>query len=316
MILALTMVVGMLSGCGLGEKPASDPVPDTVMAVEEVNEVTLSSKGEENFLLTAGDKPELEFDTMNGKVTNITVTPADKTLEAYQYYTVTVTLTAKNGESFAKSVTITLDGVELTVKEQSEDRLVVEYTTLALPDTITTDEMAKVSTYGEAAAEKALGTAKIQALLDADLTVYSEDGKTSYIVKKGYVPLFMVPSFVANGEPEQIRDGESVQIISEHGEEDFSGAYGAWYKIAYHGKVGYLPITFVKETKLQTNAAATQTPAATPKKTVQTSLRRNRQPVRRFSRPQQRIAITATAPAVEVQEPTTEAVRTTAPAAM
>lgn len=270
MILALTMVVGMLSGCGLGEKPASDPVPDTVMAVEEVNEVTLSSKGEENFLLTAGEKPELEFDTMNGKVTNITVTPADKTLEAYQYYTVTVTLTAKNGESFAKSVTITLDGVELTVKEQSEDRLVVEYTTLALPDTITTDEMAKVSTYGEAASEKALGTAKIQALLDADLTVYSEDGKTSYIVKKGYVPLFMVPSFVANGEPEQIRDGESVQIISEHGEEDFSGAYGAWYKIAYHGKVGYLPITFVKDTKLQTNAAATPAPAATPKKTAQT----------------------------------------------
>lgn len=270
MILALTMVVGMLSGCGLGEKPASDPVPDTVMAVEEVNEVTLSSKGEENFLLTAGEKPELEFDTMNGKVTNITVTPADKTLEAYQYYTVTVTLTAKNGESFAKSVTITLDGVELTVKEQSEDRLVVEYTTLALPDTITTDEMAKVSTYGEAASEKALGTAKIQALLDADLTVYSEDGKTSYIVKKGYVPLFMVPSFVANGEPEQIRDGESVQIISEHGEEDFSGAHGAWYKIAYHGKVGYLPITFVKDTKLQTNAAATPTPAATPKKTAQT----------------------------------------------
>ena len=270
MILALTMVVGMLSGCGLGEKPASDPVPDTVMAVEEVNEVTLSSKGEENFLLTAGEKPELEFDTMNGKVTNITVTPADKTLEAYQYYTVTVTLTAKNGESFAKSVTITLDGVELTVKEQSEDRLVVEYTTLALPDTITTDEMAKVSTYGEAASEKALGTAKIQALLDADLTVYSEDGKTSYIVKKGYVPLFMVPSFVANGEPEQIRDGENVQIISEHGEEDFSGAYGAWYKIAYHGKVGYLPITFVKDTKLQTNAAATPAPAATPKKTAQT----------------------------------------------
>lgn len=270
MILALTMVVGMLSGCGLGEKPASDPVPDTVMAVEEVNEVTLSSKGEENFLLTAGEKPELEFDTMNGKVTNITVTPADKTLEAYQYYTVTVTLTAKNGESFAKSVTITLDGVELTVKEQSEDRLVVEYTTLALPDTITTDEMAKVSTYGEAAAEKALGTAKIQALLDADLTVYSEDGKTSYIVKKGYVPMFMVPSFVANGEPEQIRDGESVQIISEHGEEDFSGAYGAWYKIAYHGKVGYLPITFVKDTKLQTNAAATPAPAATSKKTAQT----------------------------------------------
>lgn len=182
MILALTMVVGMLSGCGLGEKPASDPVPDTVMAVEEVNEVTLSSKGEENFLLTAGEKPELEFDTMNGKVTNITVTPADKTLEAYQYYTVTFTLTAKNGESFAKSVTITLDGVELMVKEQSEDRLVVEYTTLALPETITTDEMAKVSTYGEAASEKALGTAKIQALLDADLTVYSEDGKTSYIV--------------------------------------------------------------------------------------------------------------------------------------
>lgn len=270
MILALTMVVGMLSGCGLGEKPASDPVPDTVMAVEEVNEVTLSSKGEENFLLTAGEKPELEFDTMNGKVTNITVTPADKTLEAYQYYTVTVTLTAKNGESFAKSVTITLDGVELTVKEQSEDRLVVEYTTLALPDTITTDEMAKVSTYGEAASEKALGTAKIQALLDADLTVYSEDGKTSYIVKKGYVPLFMVPSFVANGEPEQIRDGENVQIISEHGEEDFSGAYGVWYKIAYHGKVGYLPITFVKDTKLQTNAAATPAPAATPKKTAQT----------------------------------------------
>lgn len=270
MILALTMVVGMLSGCGLGEKPVSDPVPDTVMAVEEVNEVILSSKGEENFLLTAGEKPELEFDTMNGKVTNITVTPADKTLEAYQYYTVTFTLTAKNGESFAKSVTITLDGVELTVKEQSEDRLVVEYTTLALPETITTDEMAKVSTYGEAAAQKALGTAKIQALLDADLTVYSEDGKTSYIVKKGYVPLFMVPSFVANGEPEQIRDGESVQIISEHGEEDFSGAYGAWYKIAYHGKVGYLPITFVKDTKLQTNAAATPAPAATPKKTAQT----------------------------------------------
>ena len=270
MILALTMVVGMLSGCGLGEKPTSDPVPDTVMAVEEVNEIALSSQGEENFLLTAGEKPELVFDTMNGKVTNITVTPADKTLEAYQYYTVTVTLTAKDGESFAKSVTITLDGVELTVKEQSEDRLVVEYTTLALPETIITDEMAEVSTYGEAASEKALGTAKVRALLDADLTVYSEDGKTSYIVKKGYVPLFMVPSFVANGEPAQIKDGESVQIISEHGEEDFSGAYGAWYKVAYQGKVGYLPITFVKDTKLQTNAAATPAPAATPKKTAQT----------------------------------------------
>ena len=270
MILALTMVVGMLSGCGLGEKPASDPVSDTTMAVEEVNEITLSSNGEETFLLTAGEKPNLEFDTTSGETTNITVTPADKTLEAYQYYTVTVTLTAKNGESFAKSVTITLDGVELTVKEQSEDKLVAEYTTLALPETITTDEMAKISAYGEAASEKALGTAKVQALLDADLTVYSEDGKTSYIIKKGYVPLLIVPSFVANGEPVQIKDGESVQIISEHGEEDFSGAYGAWYKVAYNGKVGYLPTTFVKDTKIQANGATTPAPAATPKKTAQT----------------------------------------------
>ena len=270
MILALTMVVGMLSGCGLGEKTASDPVLDTAMAVEEVNEVTLSSKGEGTFLLTAGENPNLEFNTTSGEVTNITVTPADKTLAAYQYYTVTVTLTAKNGESFAKSVTITLDGVELTVKEQSEDKLVAEYTTLALPETITTDEMAKISAYGEAASEKALGTAKVQALLDCDLTVYSEDGKTSYIIEKGYVPLFMVPSFVANGEPVQIKDGENVQIISEHGEEDFSGANGAWYKVAYNGKVGYLPTTFVKDAKIQANAATTPAPAATPKKTAQT----------------------------------------------
>ena len=267
MVLALSMVVGMLSGCGLGK----DKTPDAVVqdVVTEVEEVTLSSKGQDTFLLSAGQKPELQFDTTSGEITDVTVTPNDKTLVPYQYYTVTITLTAGDNENFAKSAVITLDGVELQVKEWAEDKLVIEYTTLALPETVTTDEMSEVTDYGTAASENSLGTAKVQALLDCDLTIFSEDGSRSYVVKKGFIPLFMVPSFVANGEPEQIGDGESVQIIKEHGEEDFPGAAGEWYKIAYRGKVGYVPVTFIKDVKIVQNNS-TPEPAATPKKVSQT----------------------------------------------
>lgn len=253
MALALSMVVGMLSGCGLGHDTASDVVV-VQDSVTEVNEISLSSMDQDTFLLSAGETPQLKFETANGIVTDITVTPDDTTLQPYQYYTVTFTLTANENESFTKTASITLNGVELKVKKWAKDQLIIEYTTLALPETVTTDEMAKVTSYGDAASESSLGTAKVQALLDSDLTLYSEDGKESYTVQKGYVPLFMVPSFVANGEPEQIKDGERVQIIKEHGEEDFPGAAGEWYRIAYRGKVGYLPGTFVKDAKVQVSS--------------------------------------------------------------
>lgn len=253
MALALSMVVGMLSGCGLGRDTASDVVV-VQDSVTEVNEISLSSMDQDTFLLSAGETPQLKFETANGIVTDITVTPDDTTLQPYQYYTVTFTLTANENESFTKTASITLNGVELKVKKWAKDQLIIEYTTLALPETVTTDEMAKVTSYGDAASERSLGTAKVQALLDSDLTLYSEDGKESYTVQKGYVPLFMVPSFVANGEPEQIKDGERVQIIKEHGEEDFPGAAGEWYRIAYRGKVGYLPGTFVKDAKVQVSS--------------------------------------------------------------
>ena len=253
MALALSMVVGMLSGCGLGRDTASDVVV-VQDSVTEVNEISLSSMDQDTFLLSAGETPQLKFETANGIVTDITVTPDDTTLQPYQYYTVTFTLTANENESFTKTASITLNGVELKVKKWAKDQLIIEYTTLALPETVTTDEMAKVTSYGDAASESSLGTAKVQALLDSDLTLYSEDGKESYTVQKGYVPLFMVPSFVANGEPEQIKDGERVQIIKEHGEEDFPGAVGEWYRIAYRGKVGYLPGTFVKDAKVQVSS--------------------------------------------------------------
>lgn len=253
MALALSMVVGMLSGCGLGHDTASDAVV-VQDSVTEVNEISLSSMDQDTFLLSAGETPQLKFETANGIVTDITVTPDDTTLQPYQYYTVTFTLTANENESFTKTASITLNGVELKVKKWAKDQLIIEYTTLALPETVTTDEMAKVTSYGDAASESSLGTAKVQALLDSDLTLYSEDGKESYTVQKGYVPLFMVPSFVANGEPEQIKDGERVQIIKEHGEEDFPGAAGEWYRIAYRGKVGYLPGTFVKDAKVQVSS--------------------------------------------------------------
>lgn len=253
MVLVLSMVVGIFSGCGLGRDQASGgaAVQDSVA---EVNEVILSSADQETFLLSAGETSQLEFNTANGSVTDITVTPDDTTFQPYQYYTVTFTLTANENESFAKTASITLDGVELKVKKWAKDKLVIEYTTLALPESVTSDEMAKVTDYGDAAAESSQGTAKVQALLDCELILFSEDGKESYTVQKGYVPLFMVPSFVANGEPEQIKDGECVQIIKEHGEEDFEGVTGEWYKVAYNGKAGYLPVTFVKDTKIQVSA--------------------------------------------------------------
>ena len=186
MVLAFTMIVGMLSGCGLDKNTTSDDVvPD---AVTEVKEISLSSKGEENFLLVAGEKPQLQFDTANGNVTEITVTPEDDTLEPYQYYTVTITLAAKEGERFAKTTAVTLDGVELKVKKWSEDILTLEYTTMALPETVTTDEMAKVTDYGTASEETRLGTAKVQALLDCELTIFSEDGQESYVVERGFIP--------------------------------------------------------------------------------------------------------------------------------
>ena len=270
MALALSMVVGMLSGCGLGHDTASDVVV-VQDSVTEVNEISLSSMDQDTFLLSAGETPQLKFETANGIVTDITVTPDDTTLQPYQYYTVTFTLTANENESFTKTASITLNGVELKVKKWAKDQLIIEYTTLALPETVTTDEMAKVTSYGDAASERSLGTAKVQALLDSDLTLYSEDGKESYTVQKGYVPLFMVPSFVANGEPEQIKDGERVQIIKEHGEEDFPGAAGEWYRIAYRGKVGYLPGTFVKDAKVQVSSEDKGKTSETTKPTNKTA---------------------------------------------
>ena len=270
MALALSMVVGMLSGCGLGHDTASDAVV-VQDSVTEVNEISLSSMDQDTFLLSAGETPQLKFETANGIVTDITVTPDDTTLQPYQYYTVTFTLTANENESFTKTASITLNGVELKVKKWAKDQLIIEYTTLALPETVTTDEMAKVTSYGDAASESSLGTAKVQALLDSDLTLYSEDGKESYTVQKGYVPLFMVPSFVANGEPEQIKDGERVQIIKEHGEEDFPGAVGEWYRIAYRGKVGYLPGTFVKDAKVQVSSEDKGKTSETTKPTNKTA---------------------------------------------
>ncbi len=272
MVLVLSMVVGIFSGCGLGRDSASGDaaVQDSVA---EVNEIILSSADQETFLLLAGESSQLKFDTANGSITDVTVTPEDETLQPYQYYTVTFTLTANENESFAKKASITLDGVELKVKKWAKDKLVIEYTTLALPESVTTDEMAEVTDYGDAAAENSQGTAKVQALLGCELTLFSEDGSESYTVQKGYVPLFMVPSFVANGKPEQIKDGERVQIVKEHGEQDFQGVVGQWYKVAYNGKVGYLPVTFVKNTKLQASAGdggKTSEDAAKPKKNVKT----------------------------------------------
>lgn len=272
MVLVLSMVVGIFSGCGLGRDSASGDaaVQDSVA---EVNEIILSSADQETFLLLAGESSQLKFDTANGSITDVTVTPEDETLQPYQYYTVTFTLTANENESFAKKASITLDGVELKVKKWAKDKLVIEYTTLALPESVTTDEMAEVTDYGDAAAENSQGTAKVQALLGCELILFSEDGSESYTVQKGYVPLFMVPSFVANGKPEQIKDGERVQIVKEHGEQDFQGVVGQWYKVAYNGKVGYLPVTFVKNTKLQASAGdggKTSEDAAKPKKNVKT----------------------------------------------
>ena len=271
-VLVLSMVVGIFSGCGLGRDSASGDaaVQDSVA---EVNEIILSSADQETFLLLAGESSQLKFDTANGSITDVTVTPEDETLQPYQYYTVTFTLTANENESFAKKAFITLDGVELKVKKWAKDRLIIEYTTLALPESVTTDEMAKVTDYGDAAAENSQGTAKVQALLGCELILFSEDGSESYTVQKGYVPLFMVPSFVANGKPEQIKDGELVQIVKEHGEQDFQGVVGQWYKVAYNGKVGYLPVTFVKNTKLQASAGdggKTSEDEAKPKKNVKT----------------------------------------------
>lgn len=271
-VLVLSMVVGIFSGCGLGRDSASGDaaVQDSVA---EVNEIILSSADQETFLLLAGESSQLKFDTANGSITDVTVTPEDETLQPYQYYTVTFTLTANENESFAKKAYITLDGVELKVKKWAKDKLIIEYTTLALPESVTTDEMAKVTDYGDAAAENSQGTAKVQALLGCELILFSEDGSESYTVQKGYVPLFMVPSFVANGKPEQIKDGELVQIVKEHGEQDFQGVVGQWYKVAYNGKVGYLPVTFVKNTKLQASAGdggKTSEDAAKPKKNVKT----------------------------------------------
>ena len=264
MVLAFMMVVGMLSGCGVGQSTAPDTeaVQDTVT---EVQEVILSSIDQKNFLLSAGETQQPEYETANGNITDVTVTPDDVPLVPYQYYTVTITLMANENERFAKKASISLNGVELKVKKWAKDKLVIEYTTLALPETVTTDEMAKVTGYGDTASKRSLGTAKVQALLDCELTLFSEDGKKSYMIQKGYVPLFMVPSFVANGEPEQIKDGERVQIIKEHGEEDFPGADGEWYKVAYNGKTGYLPVTFVKDAKLQAGGGDTE---KTPKSTV------------------------------------------------
>lgn len=116
MALALSMVVGMLSGCGLGHDTASDVVV-VQDSVTEVNEISLSSMDQDTFLLSAGETPQLKFETANGIVTDITVTPDDTTLQPYQYYTVTFTLTANENESFTKTASITLNGVELKVKK-------------------------------------------------------------------------------------------------------------------------------------------------------------------------------------------------------
>ena len=180
MVLAFMMVVGMLSGCGVGQSTAPDTeaVQDTVT---EVQEVILSSIDQKNFLLSAGETQQPEYETANGNITDVTVTPDDVPLVPYQYYTVTITLMANENESFAKKASISLNGVELKVKKWAKDKLVIEYTTLALPETVTTDEMAKVTGYGDTASKKSLGTAKVQALLDCELTLFSEDGKKSYM---------------------------------------------------------------------------------------------------------------------------------------
>ena len=267
MALALSMAVGMLSGCGLGQNTASDVVV-VQDEITEVSEITLEGVNQDAFLLNAGETPQITLDGSNGTVEDIAVTPDDATYQPYQYYTVMFTLTAKENESFAKTVSITLDGVELQVKKWTKDKLVIEYTALALPETVITDEMAKVTDYGDAATEKSLGTAKVQALLDSELTLFSEDGGKSYVIQKGFVPLFMVPSFVANAGLEQITDGETVQILKEHGEKDFAGAIGEWYKIAYKGKTGYLPITFVKDAKIQKSAGDE---GKTPETTIDTN---------------------------------------------
>lgn len=261
--LMLSLIAGSLSGCGLWKKTATEVVvQDTVT---EIKEITLSSEGQDALLLLAGGKPELQFDAMAGTVVDIAVTPEDKTLEPYKYYTVTVTLAAKDNESFTKTAAVTLDGVELKVKEWSKDKLIVEYTALALPETVTTEAMSKVSSYGNAKDEKTIGTAKVRALLDYELIIFSEDGKSTYTVEKGFAPLCMIPSFVANGPLEQVKDGTNVQIISEHGEKDFPGAQGQWYKIAVDGKVGYIPVSFAKDVKITENdATAQKTPESSP----------------------------------------------------
>ena len=184
MVLAFMMVVGMLSGCGVGQSTAPDTeaVQDTVT---EVQEVILSSIDQKNFLLSAGETQQPEYETANGNITDVTVTPDDVPLVPYQYYTVTITLMANENERFAKKALISLNGVELKVKKWAKDKLVIEYTTLALPETVTTDEMAKVTGYGDTASKRSLGTAKVQALLDCELTLFSEDGKKSYMIQKG-----------------------------------------------------------------------------------------------------------------------------------
>lgn len=257
MILVLCMVTGSLSGCTFGENAVNEDVQDTATEVEEI---VLSSKNQDAILLLAGEKPELQLDTTAGEVVDIALTPEDQVLEPYKYYTVKLTIAAKENESFAKSLTVILDGVELAVKDWSKDKLTIEYTALALPETITTEEMSKVSSYNNVKNAKIIGKAKVQALLDYELNIFSEDGEDSYVVEKGFVPLFMIPSFVANGPLEAIKDGTTVQIISEHGEKDFAGAQGQWYKIAVDGKVGYVPASFLKNVKItEKDEAAQQT---------------------------------------------------------
>lgn len=262
MILVLCMITGSLSGCSFGESAVNEETQETSAEVEEI---VLSSKKQDAILLVAGEKAELQLDTTAGEVADIAVTPEDAVLEAYKYYTVTLTITAKEEESFAKSLKVILDGVELAVKDWSKDKLTIEYTALALPETITTEEMSKVSSYKNAKNVKTIGTAKIQALLDYELNIFSEDGEDSYVVEKGFVPLFMVPSFIANGPLEAIEDGTAVQIISEHGEKDFAGAQGQWYKIAVDGKVGYVPASFVKNVKITEKSEKDETAQQTQK---------------------------------------------------
>lgn len=248
MILILAMVLGSLSGCGFGK-----PVTETAVSEEaagEVGEIRLNAMEQDAFLLSAGEKPEVTFETKDGILTEVAITPQDKELKPYSYYRITVTLTAKENQSFTKKTKVSLEGVTLTVKEWSKEKMIAEYTALALPETVTTEAMSAVKGYGSAKNEASMGTAKIQALLPCELTLFSEDGKKTYTVKEGFVPLFMVPSFITNEEPEQIKDGKKVQLISDHGEEDFPGAQGQWYKIAADGKVGYVPASFIKDVKV------------------------------------------------------------------